>query len=131
VGLLHKKRKRKRRRRGMRPQKVAIGCAFCWEWVPEPQTRHDAFSGSGCLGGRCACSAVYVLDETGRDGGQALMDAQALACGGDLDRALELEDGVDYEIKTRELGASGRRTAGRTAYSGYLPPKVWFLKLKR
>jgi hypothetical protein len=87
------------------------------------------FSGDGCLGGRCACSAVYVLDETGRDGGQALLDAQALACDGDLKRAMQLSNGVDFEVKTRDLGKREGRTPSRAVVAGYLPPKVWFLKL--
>jgi hypothetical protein len=87
------------------------------------------FSGEGCLGGRCDCGAVYVIDETGKDGGAALLDAQALACDGDLDRALRLDAKVDFQIKIRGLTARGRISADRSAVSGYLPPKVWFLKL--
>ena len=59
-----------------------------------------------------------------------LLDAQALACDGDLDQALGLDDGVDYELKVRELGASDGIGSRGVVVSGYLPPKVWFLKLK-
>jgi hypothetical protein len=99
--------------------------------VPPPSHHRDVFNGQGCSGGRCPCSAVYVIDETGRDGGQALLDAQALACDGDLDRALSLESGVDYDVKIRDMGKRDRRTAaGRELLSGCLPAKIWFLKLR-
>lgn len=91
---------------------------------------HKVFSGSGRLGGRCECSAVYVIDETGKDGGLALLDAQALACDGDLDRAMTLDSGVDFKLKIREVVARTRTGPGRARVSGYLSPKVWFLKLK-
>jgi len=68
------------------------------------------------------------VDETGKSGGQALLDATALACDGGLDRALELSSGVDYELKTRPLVDPSQR-AGRGGNS-YMEPKVWFLMLK-
>lgn len=125
MGLLNKPRASRR----IRGRRVAIRCAFCRRIVPAPRTRRDVFSGEGCLGGRCECSAVFVVDETGKDGGQALLDAQALACDGDLDRALELADGTDYEVRTHGLGPDAQDRPGRAVASGYLPPKVWFLKL--
>ena len=126
MGLLKKTRGKAPRRRG---QKVSITCAFCRELVPEPRVKHDVFSGSGRLGGRCECSAVYVIDETGKDGGLALLDAQALACDGDLDRAMTLDSGVDFKLKIREVVGRTRTGPGRARVSGYLAPKVWFLKL--
>ena len=48
-----------------------VGCPFCWEWIPTPTQEKDVFSPEGCLGGRCTCGAVFVIDETGRLGGQA------------------------------------------------------------
>lgn len=131
MGILKKKRKRSRKPRIRRPS-IAVGCAFCWEYVPQPTEQRDVFSGGGCSGGRCECSAVYVIDPTGRDGGQALLDAQALACDGDLDRALALRNGIDFELKVRDMGTRNQRaTGGRELLSGCLPAKLWFVKLRR
>jgi len=92
--------------------------------------RHDVFNGGGCLGGRCECGAAFVIDETGREGGQASLDVVAIACDGDLDRALALTKKVDFRRRVRLLG--GRSPAGtrRAVASGGMPPKVWFVKLK-
>ena len=49
-------------------------------------------------GGRCRCGAHFVLDITGRLGGEALLDLLALLEDGDLDRALALQADVDYEF---------------------------------
>jgi hypothetical protein len=112
------------------PAPPRIGCPFCWEWLPPARTLSDVFSAEGCQGGRCGCGAFFVLDLTGRSGGQALLDAQVLACDGDLERALKLDANRDFEVKTRGLreaaGKHGRQIAGH----GYLEPKVWALKLK-
>lgn len=112
-----------------RPAFPKIGCPFCWEWLPPAQQQRDVFSPDGCEGGRCQCGAFFVVDVTGRSGGQALLDAQAVACNGDLDRALKLDSNRDFEIKTRSLreaaGKHGRRFAGH----GYMEPKVWAIKL--
>lgn len=88
------------------------------------------FSADGCLGGVCQCGAAFAIDETGRSGGQALLDAQAIACDGDLDRALSLNSGVDYEVETRAYQGRTRTIRGRPYGHGHLQPKIWFIKLK-
>jgi hypothetical protein len=112
-------------------QKTQVGCPFCWEWIPEPKTFFDGFSADGCLGGKCSCGAAFVIDETGHSGGQALLDAQALACDGDLDRALSLSSGEDYEVQTRPYQGPTNSIAGRGYGRGYMQPKAWFLKLTK
>jgi hypothetical protein len=111
-------------------EKARVGCPFCWEWIPTPKTVFEAFSADGCLGGRCSCGAAFVVDETGRAGGQALLDAQALVCDGDLDRALKLSSGADYDVQTRPYHGPTATVAGRRRGHGYMQPKVWFIKLK-
>ena len=111
-------------------QKAQVGCPFCWEWIPTPKTVFDGFSADGCLGGRCSCGVAFVVDETGHSGGQALLDAQALACGGDLDRAMKLSSGEDYEVQTRPYQGPTNTIARRRYGQGYMQPKVWFVKLK-
>ena len=91
----------------------------------------DGFSADGCLGGKCSCGAAFVVDETGHSGGQALLDAQALVCDGDLDRALSLSSGEDYEVETRPYQGPTNSLAGRGYGKGYMQPKAWFIKLTK
>jgi hypothetical protein len=88
--------------------------------------RREVFSGDGCLGGRCSCGAVFVIDETGREGGRARLDLLALAADGDLDRALDLDGAGEVTLKHRDLGGGVGRFGRRMPAQGQLPPKVWF-----
>jgi hypothetical protein len=111
-------------------QRAKIGCPFCWEYVPTPQRKIAVFSADGTLGGRCGgCGAAFVVDETGRSGGQALLDAQAVLCDGDLDKAMAM-DSHDYEVKKRAYQGPTNSVGGRPQGHAYLQPKIWFLKLK-
>ena len=115
-------------RRSGKSKAARVGCPFCWEWLPAPRLLLDVYSGEGASGGRCGCGAFFIIDETGKSGGQALCDLLALACDGDLDRAMEIREGDDFELKTKSLGEQSSRT--RAAGHSYLQPKVWALKLK-
>ena len=81
-----------------------ILCPFCKQKVAAPRRVMTAFTTGGCLAERCSCGAVYAVDETGRLGGQALMDAQAVLCDGDLQQAMTLETGVHVEVRSRRIG---------------------------
>jgi hypothetical protein len=70
-------------------------CPFCEALLPRPRKRPWNVI-SLLPGGRCACGAVFVVDPTGRNGGQALLEALEDACGGDRDRSLALLAGRDY-----------------------------------
>ncbi len=107
-----------------------VGCPFCWEWIPTPQQQFMVFSGDGALGGRCECGVAFIVDETGKGGGQAMLDAQALACDGDLDRAMTLSSGEDFEVQNRPYRGPINTLGGRSGGHSYLTPKVWFVKLK-
>lgn len=124
--MLKKKTQRKRRR--LRARTFRAGCPFCWEWLPPAEVQHEVFSASGCVGGRCECGAYFVVDETGRLGGVALMDLQALAANGDLDRALAWRDGENCEIKSKPLTAATPSFAGRTQEHDRSGPRVWALR---
>ncbi len=70
-------------------------CRFCGAALPRPRPR--PWSATSLLpGGRCSCGAVFVVDPTGRNGGNALLEALADACGGDRDRSNFLVPGRDY-----------------------------------
>lgn len=109
--------------------KPRIGCPFCWEWLPNPVLMTEVFSGGGTRGGRCECGAVFVVDDTGKAGGQALMDAQALACDGDLDRAAAIQEGVDFELKTKAFQAMSDPFSRPLPGHAYLEPKIWSIKM--
>jgi hypothetical protein len=48
-------------------------------------------------GGYCDCGAVFAHDPTARNGGAVFLQALIMACDGDMDRSLELSEGVDYD----------------------------------
>jgi hypothetical protein len=119
---------KKRKKRPLKPTLPDIGCPFCWEWLPKPAVQPRSFSGAECLGGRCECGAFFVVDETGKSGGAALLDVQAIACDGDLERATSLREGVDFELKTKGYrGESFTRSGNARGYS-HMDPKLWAIK---
>jgi hypothetical protein len=107
---------------------MQILCPFCKAEVPVPRRIAAVFTPEGCLAERCPCGAAYVVDETGRLGGQALLDAQAVLCNGDLDQAMTLASADQIEVRHQpcrshviHLGG-GRLT--RTAASA----RAWFVR---
>ena len=96
-------------------------CPFCDELITAPEVITGRF-GNEFSGGRCGCGAVYVYDGSGHNLGEAYVDALALACDGDMDRAWTLIPDQDYEV--RELSSDNRRgrftTARRGSKSMYL-----------
>lgn len=79
-------------------------------------------------GGRCECGAYFVVDVTGKSGGQALLDVQTLAAGGDIDQALKLREHEDFELKSKPVRD---QTSGGFVVQGhsYMQPRVWAIKL--
>jgi hypothetical protein len=116
-------------RRSVKQNSLRVGCPFCWEWLPAPRLLYKVHSAEGASGGLCECGAFFVIDHTGKSGGQALMDLLALACDGDLDRALAIREGSDFELRTKPLKEQSGRN--RLAGHSYLQPKIWALKLKK
>jgi hypothetical protein len=53
--------------------------------------------GNDILGGRCECGAVYVVDLSGHNLGQAYVDAVNFVCEGKFDNPWDLIPGEDYE----------------------------------
>jgi hypothetical protein len=103
-------------------------CPFCKEKVPRPRRVRTVFTAEGCLAERCSCGAVYAVDETGRLGGQALLDAQAVLCDGDLRLAMTLETGKQVDVRSRPLGAQTIQDSasrfGRISGSA----RAWFVR---
>lgn len=89
----------------------------------------DTFSGSECRGGHCDCGAYFVVDETGKSGGKALLDVQAMATGGDLDHAMTLVEGVDFELKTKGYHGESMTRSGNARGHSHMDPKLWAIRL--
>jgi hypothetical protein len=120
---------RKRKKKRLKTVLPDIGCPFCWEWLPKPTVQPRSFSGSECRGGRCSCGAFFVVDETGKSGGTAFLDVQALACDGDMDRAMALREGVDFELKTKGFRGESLTPSGSARGYSYMDPKLWAIRL--
>ncbi|RMG69373.1 MAG: hypothetical protein D6710_08950 [Nitrospirae bacterium] len=107
-------------------------CPFCREFFSRPdeiETELGFFSG-----GVCNCGAVYAFDPTGRNLGETFMDALSYACGGDYERALSLESGVDYDevlvqynYRTHSLSP---RAVGGPFVRGGAKGVLYFIRLK-
>lgn len=124
MSLLHKRRPKRKRQEAR-----TLDCPFCERQTTSPKEVFEVFSGDPVLGGACACGAGFVIDETGKAGGQTLLDALAMACAGDLDRALGLDSSRDYKVNKQAYTGSANTLGVRRACSSYVRPKVWFVKL--
>jgi len=88
---------RRPRQRNLYPKREEPAkCPFCDKRVPRPTPIEEL---TGVSGGTCDCGALFVADETGRGGGQALVDGLTLLCEGDVTTAMGLCVGADYELK--------------------------------
>jgi len=94
-------------------------CPFCGKEIERPAVTKTEFG--EVLSGKCSCGAVYVCDPTGRNAGEAYMEALALAKG-DWEIGQLNQDGdyrtsdIDYDLKTHQRVYSG----GRSVKSGKL-----------
>jgi hypothetical protein len=80
----------------LRMQSDPPACPFCGAALPRPKRR--PWNRTSLLpGGRCSCGAHFVVDPTGRNGGQALLEALEDASGGDRERSQFFVPGRDYE----------------------------------
>jgi hypothetical protein len=105
-----------------------ILCPFCRQSVPAPARVTTVFTPEGCLAERCSCGAVYAVDETGRLGGQALLDAQAVLCNGDLQLAMTLESGKHVDVRSKPLQSQTLKvgTSRFNRVSG--SARAWFVR---
>ncbi len=90
-------------------------CPFCGALFSPPE---DIFLESyRVFGGKCGCGAVYTCDTTGRNQGEAFMDALALAAGSYQD-ALSFDESeyeevvLTYDIRKHRLIPKGPATLG-------------------
>jgi hypothetical protein len=71
-------------------------CPFCRAKVAQPG---EVAGGEwyDFAAGSCTCGAVYVLDPTARNGGAVFLQSLLMASGGDMERAMALSEGQDYD----------------------------------
>ena len=48
--------------------------------------------------GSCTCGAVFAHDPTARNGGAVFLQALLMVSDGDMDRAMGMAEGVDYDV---------------------------------
>ena len=71
-------------------------CPFCGAALPRPGEVGEG-EWYDFLGGECKCGAVFAYDPTARNGGAVLLQAMLMAADGDMDRAMGMAPGVDYD----------------------------------
>jgi hypothetical protein len=111
----------------LRERVKPICCPFCEVAVARP----TPFAGqTSAAGGWCACGALFVADETGRAGGEAMLGGLTLLCAGDVEAAMRLRGGADYEMK--EVGWLPRSHSEVAPRPGrgrnFGQAKIWFFR---
>jgi hypothetical protein len=71
-------------------------CPFCRSHLPRP-VEVEGGQWYDFTGGACGCGAVFALDPTARNGGAAFLQALLMASDGDMDRAMGMAEGEDYD----------------------------------
>ena len=101
-------------------------CPFCDEAVSRPKHREASLD---IKTGQCSCGALYVDDETGRSGGEALLAGLTMLCDGNLDRAMEMVADRDYQLADREYEPRTFTRASRLkGLRAFGRAKVWFFR---
>lgn len=72
-------------------------CPFCGAEVLRP-VQLEGGTWYDFAGGFCDCGAVFALDPTARNGGAAFLQALVVVADGDMDRAMGLGEGEDYDV---------------------------------
>lgn len=117
-------------RRGYKRKEPPATCPFCEERFERPRPLADTEGEAHTFdGGRCGCGAVFVLDTTGRQGGQALLDSMALGCDGDRDRGLTLSADVDYKLEQVAYNPRTHSLDPKRVSRRFGQPTLYFFKL--
>lgn len=104
-------------------------CPFCGWHIIRPETTMTEFG--EVLSGKCICGAFYVCDPTGRNTGEAYMEAMAMAKGdwdiGMMDKDMDYQtEDMDYDLKNhmRLYSAGMGETRGRLIFVKLKGPDV-------
>jgi hypothetical protein len=72
-------------------------CPFCRAEIAPP-AEVEGGEWYDFTAGFCTCGGVFVHDPTARNGGAVFLQALLMASGGDMDRAMGMAEGVDYDV---------------------------------
>jgi hypothetical protein len=79
-----------------RDRTLPAQCPFCKAEILRP-VEVEADQWYDFAGGVCDCGAVFAHDPTARNGGAVFLQALLMATGGDMDRAMGMTEGEDYD----------------------------------
>jgi len=102
-------------------------CPFCKSKIRKP-AKTGLRPLSDFPSGNCDCGAVYVSDLTGKNGGEAMIEALATACDNDEAKAFSLEEGSDYTMKVIGYDARTHSVTKRGHYKDG-KARLYFVKL--
>ena len=71
-------------------------CPFCGAEIMRP-AEVEGGQWYDFAAGTCHCGAVFAHDPTARNGGAVFLQSLLMASGGDMDRAMDMSEGVDYD----------------------------------
>jgi hypothetical protein len=80
-----------------RDRTLPAQCPFCNTEVLRP-AEVEGGQWYDFTGGCCGCGAVFAHDPTARNGGAVFLQALVMASEGDMDRAMGMTEGEDYEV---------------------------------
>lgn len=119
-------------RRPRRPDAISrrhkpMCCPFCEEKIPRPKkTGEDPLYRFD--GGVCQCGAVFALDASGREAGDAFLHALGHACG-DFGQVSTLYAGKDYQEKLIAYNARTHEEAKQQGRQRYGVTRLIFVRL--
>jgi len=79
-----------------RDRTLPARCPFCNAEIPRPAAVEGG-EWHDFAGGSCSCGAVFAHDPTARNGGAVFLQALLMASDDDMDRAMGMAEGVDYD----------------------------------
>ena len=71
-------------------------CPFCRAEIAPP-AEVEGGQWYDFAAGSCTCRAIFAHDPTARNGGAVFLQALLMASEGDMDRAMDMSEGVDYD----------------------------------
>lgn len=129
--MMRERRWRKKKDREDKSVLTEPRCPFCRATFETPR---DVSTELGFfLGGVCSCGAVYTCDPTGRNLGEAFVEALAYVCNEDWDLAWGLTPDEDYEQVTLNYDIRTHKVSpkqGPAYYQSTSRGKLLFVKLR-
>lgn len=107
-----------------------VVCPFCDRELSRPVTM-AVTAGDARSGGRCACGALYILDETGKDVGEIMVLGLGIVADELAKTFADLVPGEDYEDVILSYDWRTHRSAGIS--TGYMDGygRLYVIKAKK